>query len=52
MREIIYSLKIGDDLISQALVQVTDDIADRLKNHEEVTLRISLIPEENENKEQ
>lgn len=52
MRKIVYSISIGEDLISQAVIQVSDDIAERLENQEDVRLKISIIPEKNENKEQ
>jgi len=51
MRRIVYSITIGDDLISQAVVQVTDNIAERLESQEDVRLKISIIPEKDENKE-
>lgn len=45
MKKIIYSISLGEELITQVLVHVSDEIAERIEKQEEVRLRISIIPD-------
>ena len=51
MEKIAVLVRIKEELIVQFICNVSTEVAEKLKNNEEVTIRISVIPKENEDKE-